>query len=167
MDKEALKLQTSIKFWHQHQPTKENFNESLLPIGVAGSVEEFWHFYQHFKRPSHFEDNSYLYAFKENVRPVWEDPNNKNGGYFLLRFDKEHSNKVWEDILLGFVVRNLKENVMVNGLRLKIKKNFATVEVWISDANNEEKFEKVRDWILDSMCLNPDTPIELLKFHIE
>ena len=56
---------------------------------------------------------------------------------------------------------------MVNGLRLKIRKNIATVEVWISDANNEEKFEKVRDWILDSMCLNPDTPIELLKFNIE
>lgn len=38
MDKEALKLKTPVKFWYQYQPTKENFNESLLPVGEAASV---------------------------------------------------------------------------------------------------------------------------------
>lgn len=167
MDKETLRLQTPIQFWYQHQPNKDNFSESLLPVGLANTVEEFWHFYQHFKRPHALDDNSYLYAFRHDCKPVWEDPLNQNGGSFLLRFEKEHSSKVWEDILLGFVVRSLKDPAGVNGLRLKVRKNVLTVEVWVSDSNDEEKLEKLRDWILKCVCLNPDTPIELLKFHPE
>lgn len=166
MDKEALKLKTPIKFWYQHQPTKDNFNETLLPVGVAGSVEEFWHFYQHFQRPSRLEDNVYLYAFQEHVKPVWEDEHNQHGGAFYLRFDRAQSDKVWEDILLGFVVRSLKEDPMVNGLRLKVRKSVLSVEVWVREVG-EEKAEAVRDWIIGCMCLNPDTPIELIKFHVE
>jgi hypothetical protein len=38
MDKEQLKLATKLKFWYQHQPTKENFNESLIPIATVSTV---------------------------------------------------------------------------------------------------------------------------------
>ena len=167
MDKEALKLEAPIKFWYQYQPTKENFNESLLPVGIAASVPAFWNLYQHFKRPSHLEDNVYLYAFKEQVKPVWEDVHNQNGGSFLLRFEKADSDKVWEDILLAFVVLGLKGQERVNGLRHKIRKNVLTIEVWISDASDAEQVEWVRDWIIRSICLNPDTSFELLKFQTE
>ena len=58
-----IALAGNLKFWYQHQPTKENFNESLVPISVFNSVEGFWSYYQHFNRPSSFDDNTYLYLF--------------------------------------------------------------------------------------------------------
>jgi hypothetical protein len=38
MDKEELKLNSKLKFWYQYQPTKEKFNESLIPIATVDSV---------------------------------------------------------------------------------------------------------------------------------
>ena len=68
---------------------------------------------------------SYIYLFKKTVKPVWEDDGNKNGGAFVLRFSKDKSNRLWEDILLGFL--SAKEEVLnhINGVRIKIKKDFA------------------------------------------
>jgi len=83
-----LKLTSKLKFWYQHQPTKENFNESLVPVATVGSVEQFWGVYQHCKRPSSLDDNSYLYIFKDTIKPVWEDPQNQQGGSYILRFPK-------------------------------------------------------------------------------
>ena len=108
MDKEAsLKLATSLKFWYQYKPTKENFNESLIPIATFDTVEDFWALYQHFNRPSNLEDNTYLYLFQDTIKPVWEDDANLNGGTFVLRFDKGKSDKVWEDMLLAYLKLNM------------------------------------------------------------
>lgn len=60
--------------------------------------------------------------FKANVKPVWEDPNNVNGGSFVLRFDKSKGDKIWEDVALGFVGLNLGDNPEINGVRLKTRK---------------------------------------------
>lgn len=136
MDKEELKLHTPLKFWYQHQPSKEHFNESLIPVATVKTVQKFWAVYQHCKRPSEHEDNSYLYLFKSDVKPVWQDPNNQHGGTFVLRFEKEKCDKVWEDILLGFVAKNVGECQSINGVRSKTKKDVQIAEIWVSDARN-------------------------------
>ena len=154
-----MKLVAPLKFWYQYQPTKDNFNESLTPISVFHSVEGFWSVYQHFQRPSNLEDNTYLYLFRENVKPVWEDPANLNGGCFILRFAKDKSDKVWEDILLAFVAANTSKFEFVNGIRFKIRKTLLVIEVWVSDVQQEKETESIRDWIIKATCLNVDTPI--------
>jgi translation initiation factor 4E len=55
-------------------------------VATVGTVEEFWGVYQHCKRPSALDDNSILYLFKEDIKPVWEDL--KNSGAFVLKFEK-------------------------------------------------------------------------------
>lgn len=72
-------------------------------MAIISSVEEFWGFYQHFKRPTDLPEGSYIYLFKDNIKPVWEDENNKNGGAFVLRFEKSKCNRLWENILLGYI----------------------------------------------------------------
>lgn len=118
-----LKLKSNVKFWYQHEPTKDNFNESLLPVATVKSVEQFWAVYQHCKRPSAFLDNSYLYIFKESIKPVWEDPNNQKGGAFVLRFLKNKSDAVWESIVLAFLTANINQTLNINGVRSKVKKD--------------------------------------------
>ena len=84
-----------------------------------------------------------------------------------MRFDQAHANKVSEDIVLAFIAKNVKENKHVNGIRFKVRKGVLTIEVWVSDISNGDLLEDIRDWIVDAMCLNPDTPIELIKFQVE
>ena len=74
MDKVSspLKLHTKLKFWYQHFIKGEgNFEDSLLPVAQVETVEELWAYYQHFKRPSEFEEGSYIYLFQSSIKPVW------------------------------------------------------------------------------------------------
>lgn len=130
-------MNNGVKFWYQHEPTKDNFNESLLPVATVKSVEEFWGVYQHCKRPSTFLDNTYLYIFKDNIKPVWEDPSNQKGGAFVLRFYKNQSNSVWESIVLAFLATNINKGLNINGVRSKVKKDIQFIEVWVPDSENE------------------------------
>lgn len=49
----------------------ERFEDSLLPVANISTVEQFWAYYQHFKRPTNLPVGSYIYLFKEGVKPVW------------------------------------------------------------------------------------------------
>jgi hypothetical protein len=76
MDKNVspLALQSKLKFWFQHFVKGEgSFQDSLHPLAVISTVEDFWNFYQHFKRPTELPVGSYLYLFNEKIKPVWED----------------------------------------------------------------------------------------------
>jgi hypothetical protein len=99
------------------------------------------------------------------VEPVWEDP--KNTGAFVLKFQKDGADKIWEDIILGFVAKNVEPAAcdLINGVRSKARKDALIVEIWVSDANSEDSLEKVREWIIKTTCLNQDTLIEVIKFQ--
>lgn len=79
---------------------------------------------------------SYIYLFKQKVKPVWEDDLNKNGGAFVLRFEKAKINRLWQDILLGFISSKVEIQEHLNGVRIKVKKDFAEIDFW---------FDKVDD----------------------
>jgi hypothetical protein len=40
----------------------------------------------------------------------------------VLRFEKDKADKVWEDIVLGFVAKNVGQCDLINGVRSKTKK---------------------------------------------
>jgi hypothetical protein len=61
-----------------------------------------------------------------------------NGGAFVLKFEKDKADKIWEDIVLGFLGKNVGECGLINGVRYKVKKEILSVEIWISDVRNEE-----------------------------
>lgn len=43
------------------------------------------------------------YQFVEGVKPMWEDEANKKGGRWVLKINKEFSDRIWEDLILGFI----------------------------------------------------------------
>ena len=55
-----------------------------------------------------------------------------------MRFARDKCNRVWEDILLGFI--SAQENVYVhlNGVRIKVKKDYAEVDFWVSTVDDEK-----------------------------
>ena len=149
-----LKLTERLQFWYQHYLRGEGeFEDSLKPVAVIENVEQFWAFYQHFKRPTDLPVGSYIYLFKENVKPVWEDEHNENGGAFILRFEKSKCNRLWEDILLGYVSASAEILAEVNGVRLKVKKDFAEVDFWVANLDDEEIVENARKWIVSITSL--------------
>lgn len=41
------------------------------------------------------------------------------------------------------------------------------IEIWIRNIDKDDELEKLREWIISSTFLNPDTPVELITFHKE
>jgi hypothetical protein len=38
---------------------------------------------------------SYIYFFKQHIKPIWEDEHNMNGGAFVLRFERPKIDRLW------------------------------------------------------------------------
>eukprot|EP00667_Euglena_gracilis_P030473 EG_transcript_42173 len=67
------------------------------------TVQTFWkNFKEH--SPTTIPDKSYLHIFKEGVAPLWEDPQNVNGGHFKLTTNTaESSLRMWQTIVLNII----------------------------------------------------------------
>lgn len=79
MDKKSapLALPAKLTFWFQHfVKGQDTFEDSLHPVATITTVEDFWAYYQHFQRPTTLPVGSYIYLFREDVKPTWEDKHN-------------------------------------------------------------------------------------------
>lgn len=83
---------------------------------------------------------------------MWEDPANTTGGALALMFDKHKADRLWEDALIALITSN---NELINGIRLKIRKDIASIEVWVSITPTSDKasYDKIVDWFLSTVEL--------------
>ena len=84
----------------------------------------------------------------------------------MLRFEKGKVNRLWEDILLGFLATK-GDHKELNGLRMKIKKDYAEIDFWLSHIDDEALLEHYRKWIISVTTLDNDTPLEVIAFQKE
>lgn len=52
-----------------------------------------------------------LHLFKKNVKPIWEDPRNVNGGCWSFRVGKGVSLEFWKEVLMMGIGETLQEVV--------------------------------------------------------
>jgi len=55
----------------------------------------------------------------------------------------------------------------LNGVRIKIKKDYAEMDFWVSTVDDEKVLEFYQDWIVKVTNLDSDTPLEVIHFHTE
>ena len=75
------------------------------------------------------------------IYPQWEDVNNKDGGYWSFKIDKDEAQNVWFK-LCSFTIGeciccNTMESLQVNGISISPKKNFCIIKIWNNDYNKD------------------------------
>lgn len=86
--------------------------------------------------------NCMLFIMKEGIKPIWEDPKNRNGGCFSYKIINKNVYEVWRD--LAFVVMGgsiSKSNNFVSnvtGITISPKKNFCIIKIWMSTCANQD-----------------------------
>lgn len=83
--------------------------------------------------------NCMLFLMKDNILPIWEDPENINGSSLSFKILGKDVVKSWTDIILYTITEdiNLNENHNINGLSISPKKEFNIIKIWTKDSVNK------------------------------
>ena len=68
---------------------------------------------------------------------------------------------------MAFITANEDVYKYLNGVRVKVKKDFAEIDFWLSEVDDEKVLEFYRQWIINVTTLDNDTPLEVIHFHTE
>ena len=84
-------LDNSWSFWFFKTNRAKEWKENLMHLGKIDFVEEFWSMFNHLKPIRYLSDGCDYMLFKNDIKPMWEDERNSNGGRWVLSVDKKYS----------------------------------------------------------------------------
>ena len=107
--------------------------------------------------------NLMIFYMKDNIKPIWEDENNKNGGSFSYKISNNLLDNVWKNIVFALIGNTLSEdeNILknINGISISPKKNYCIIKLWLTDIINF-KNTSIYNFINDSI----NNKIDLINY---
>ena len=137
MDNDS-KLETEWSLWH-HNPLDSDWTlRSYKLLHVINSVDCFWCIFN-IINSDNLKTNM-LFLMKNNIKPIWEDEENMNGG--SLSFKVLHNNiyDAWLELSIALLTENISEDDNdindINGISISPKKGFSIIKIWLKKQLN-------------------------------
>lgn len=146
---------------HYRPPTGKNsdYEKSMKPLCKINTAQAFWTVYTHLKRPSSLPTVSDYHFFKEGIRPVWEDEENKHGGKWTMRLKKGVADRYWEDLLLALIGDQFAEaSDEVCGAVVSVRSGEDVFSIWTK--NDGGRNIKIRETVKRVLSLPADTNLQ-------
>jgi len=158
-EEDYFPLNTYYILWY-HGITEKNWDkDSYIKIGIIHSIKEFWTYYNNI--------NTFLkgifFLMKEDILPIWEVPDNINGGYWSFRVDRDKVDEIWTKLSIQLITENIcnsssskselqqtdqqteQSNKIIkhdiNGISISPKAVNAVIKIW----NNDSSYCKIED----------------------
>ena len=91
--------------------------------------------------PGSLVKNCMLFIMKDRITPMWEDPQNRNGGCFSYKVSNKNVYEVWRDLTYILVGETISTNAVfvncVTGITISPKKNFCIVKIWMTNCDHQ------------------------------
>lgn len=127
------KLKQQWSLWYSSKNKKASWNENQHMICTMATVEDFWHCYNQVKLASKLPAGQTYAVFRKGIVPDWEDAANKDGGRWLLHYEKRERaarlDERWMEVLLMTLGNHL--NSAVTGVQVCVRGKEDRVEVWL------------------------------------
>lgn len=85
--------------------------------------------------------NCMLFVMKQNIAPVWEDPQNRNGGFFSYKISNKIVYDVWKKLTYALVGETIcidhDHFRHVSGISVSPKKDFCIIKIWMSSPSHQ------------------------------
>jgi len=138
-------LQNQWQLWYfRPDKTAKDWSTNLMDLTTFDTVEDFWSIYNHIELASNLTVGSDYSVFKNGIKPMWEDTQNKNGGRWLLNFYKRGGNSpkcdaLWLEVLLCLIGEAFGDySDLVCGATINIRGKMDKVSIWTKDRHNRE-----------------------------
>lgn len=170
--KEPFRLSESYTFYFRVLEQKyskdmkpDEYENQVKKLADFSTIEEFWEIFQHIRKPDSCRTGIELHLFKSNIKPMWEDPYNKQGGKISVKLKKGYSTIIWEEMILA-LIGNILPNPLhdiVNGLVISIKKETNVLQVWFRDYS-PNKSNDLEQAIRELLQVPNDVELESKQF---
>ena len=78
-----------------------------------------------------------FFLMKKNIKPIFEDEKNINGGYWSLRINKKETTEYWKKIIYYLLIEGILDNneneKLINGISIGPKINNCIFKIWNSN----------------------------------
>ncbi|CAG0881989.1 unnamed protein product [Cyprideis torosa] len=150
-------LHTPWTFWIGPKGNPDDFERNLKKIYTFDNAVDFWAVYNRIPSLSSMEEGTAVYLMRDQRRPVWEDPENREGGTWVVKLKKEYSSFAWQEILLAAIgeqfLNVFKETDSLVGLSVSVRDKEDTIKMWnqkseLGDPETPALEQKLRDLIV-------------------
>jgi translation initiation factor 4E len=150
---------TWVIYYRPPSSKNSDYEKSIKPLCRIPTIEAFWSVYVHLKPPSNLPNVSDYHIFREGIRPVWEDEENKRGGKWTMRLKKGVADRYWEDLLLAMTGDQFGEaSDEVCGAVVSVRPGEDVFSIWTK--NDGGRNIKIRETIKRALSLPPDTNLQ-------
>lgn len=124
-----------------HDPYDMNWEaNSYKFITTISSIEDYINVFKSFDE---LLTRGMFFIMREHITPRWEDENNKNGGCFSLKINKEDVLEKLFEITSSILGETLGKDDLIsmniNGISISPKKNYHIIRIWIKSNQNINK----------------------------
>ncbi|KAI5790155.1 translation initiation factor eIF 4e-like domain-containing protein [Geopyxis carbonaria] len=147
-------------FWHERQnnpdaaASEEKWEDQLKEIAQISTIQSFWQVFNNTPFATLPVRDS-LHLFKKNIKPVWEDRRNANGGAWTFRVPKTNSHEFWKEILMMAIGEYLQEVVEkgddICGVSISVRFNSHLIMVWNRDGANQSSVDAIMKCALENL----------------
>uniref|UniRef100_F1L584 eIF-4F 25 kDa subunit n=1 Tax=Ascaris suum TaxID=6253 RepID=F1L584_ASCSU len=147
-------------YWYLNDQRDRSWEKRLKKVCTFSTVEQFWGLYLNIRPPSMLHNTCDYNVFKENIQPMWEVPENANGGRWLITIDKSRHHDlldaVWLEVLLAVIGDQFgKYTDDICGIVVNIRNKGSKISIWTTNASNDESNLKIGE-ILKQKLINPE-----------
>ena len=176
IEAKKTKLQNKFSFWYRISEDlyqtqakqyidKKEYENQVKKIAEFDSIEDFWAIFQHLRKLDSCKPGIEFQMFKDPVKPMWEDENNKNGGRITIKLRKGFTTIIWEEMIFALIGDVLPKEIKdeINGIVVTSRKDFNTLQIWIKNYETKTN-NNIESCIRDLLQIPPEVILEFKKF---
>jgi hypothetical protein len=132
-----LQFKNNWILWYHSE--KNNWKISgYKQLYKISTIADLWKFYNNWVSIGGIT-NKHIFLMREDVSPLWEDPQNINGGCWSFKILEDNAEELWTDLTVSLLANKLymNDNDEILGLSLCLKKNNnVVVKIWNKSSKN-------------------------------
>ena len=136
-------LHNKWTLWFFQFDKNQAWEDNLQEVSSFEFVEDFWALFNHVEPASRLATGCDYSMFKYGVKPMWEDDSNKEGGRWLINFQKNHRaalDECWLEVLLCLIGEQFGDDGdTVNGAVVAVRNKGDKIGLWTSDCTNSKE----------------------------
>jgi hypothetical protein len=118
---------------YAHLPHDTNWSiDSYKSILEFNSVEQSLSLFEAI--PDIMINNCMLFLMRNEVKPIWEDKHNRDGGCFSFKVSNQNVASVWRNLCYSTIGETASNDGKfmknVNGITISPKRNFCILKIW-------------------------------------